>query len=160
MASNGTTIPVHSAGATVPAVINGKDVVGAQTFEVTNPATGKVVHKSHSATEDDAQAAVDAAAKALPAWRAMLPAARRDIFLKAADIMERRRDELAETHMQEVGVSRPWADFNISTAKGIILDVAGRLCTIEGSIPTTGDANTGAMVVKEPFGVVLAIAPW
>lgn len=160
MASNGTSLPIHSAGTTVPFVINGKDVVGAKTFDVRNPATGKVVHKCSSASEQDAQAAVDAAAAALPAWKAMLPTKRRDIFLKAADIMEKRRDELATTHMDELGVSRQWADFNISVAKDLILDVAGRLVTIEGSIPTTQDPNTGALVLKEPFGVILAIAPW
>lgn len=160
MASNGTALPIHSKGATVPFLLNGQDVVGAKTFDVTNPATGKVVHKCSSASEDDAQAAVDAAAKALPAWKAMLPTKRREIFLKAAEIMEKRRDELANTHMEELGVSRQWADFNISVAKDLILDVAGRLVTIEGTIPTTQDPKTGALVLKEPFGVVLAIAPW
>lgn len=161
MASNGTPLPIHpTASTTVPAIIGGNDVVNATTFEVTNPASGKVVHKCSSATEDDARAAVDAAAAALPAWKAMLPPKRRDIFLRAADIMERRRDELAATHMAEVGVPRAWADFNISVAKDLLLDVAGRLVTVEGSIPTPADANTGALVVKEPFGVVLAIAPW
>lgn len=160
MASNGTALPIHSKGTTVPFFINGKDVVGSKTFDVTNPATGSVVHKCSSASEDDAQAAVDAAAKALPAWKAMLPTKRREIFLKAAEIMEKRRDELATTHMEELGVSRQWADFNIGVARDLILDVAGRLVTVEGSIPTTQDPNTGALVVKEPFGVILAIAPW
>ncbi|CAN8100932.1 unnamed protein product [Discula destructiva] len=159
-AFNGTTAPVHTMGANVPLIINGKDITTATTFEVTNPATGKAVHKCSGATEDDAQAAAAAAAAALPAWKAMLPAQRRAIFLKAADIMERRRDELAATHMGEVGVPRNWADFNITLAASLIRDVAGRLCTIEGSVPTPADANTGALVLKEPFGVVLAIAPW
>lgn len=160
MASNGTALPIHSAGTAVPFFIDGKHVVGAKTFGVTNPATGKVVHQCSSASEADAHAAVDAAARALPAWRAMLPAKRRDIFLKAAAVLEQRRDELATTHVEELGVSRQWADFNLSVAKDLILDVAGRLVTIEGSIPTTQDPNTGALVVKEPFGVILAIAPW
>lgn len=160
MASNGSSIPIHSRGATVPLLINGKDVVAARTFDVTNPATGKVVHPCSSASEQDALAAVDAAAKALPAWKAMVPTKRRDIFLKAAEVMERRRDELATTMVEEVGVPRQWADFNISVARDLILDVAGRLVTIEGTIPTPQDPNTGALVVKEPFGVILAIAPW
>lgn len=162
MASNGAALPSHTLtpGSTIPFLINGKWTPSTSTFDVINPATGKAVHKCSSATEDDAQLAVAAAAAALPAWKAMLPGKRRDIFLKAAEAMERRRDELAATHMEEVGVSRGWADFNIGVAKDLILDVAGRLCTIEGTVPTTADANTGAMVLKEPFGVVLAIAPW
>ncbi|KAH8766686.1 aldehyde dehydrogenase domain-containing protein [Diaporthe sp. PMI_573] len=158
MTSSG--IPIHTKGATVPFVINGKDVVADKTFDVVNPATGKAAHKCSSATEADAQAAVDAAAKALPAWKALVPTKRREVFLKAADVLEKRRDELATTMVDEVGVPRAWADFNLSVAKDLILDVAGRLVTIEGTIPTPQDPNTGALVVKEPFGVVLAIAPW
>lgn len=153
-------IPVHSKGATVPFFIGGKDVVASKTFDVVNPATGKAVHKCSSATEADAQAAVDAAAKALPGWKALVPTKRREVFLKAADILEKRRDELATTMASETGVPRGWADFNLTVAKDLILDVAGRLVTIEGSIPTPQDPNTGALVLKEPFGVVLAIAPW
>lgn len=160
MASNGTAIPIHTKGTTVPFFINGKNVTASQTFPVTNPATGQVVHPCSSATPADASAAVDAAAAALPAWRALVPGKRREIFLRAADILEKRRDELATTMMEEVGVGRHWADFNISVAKDLILDVAGRLVTIEGSIPTPQDPNTGALVVKEPYGVILAIAPW
>lgn len=161
MTSNGSSgLPIHSRGATVPLLINGKAVVASKTFDVTNPATGKVVHPCSSASEQDALAAVEAAAQALPAWKAMVPGKRRDIFLKAAEVMEARRDELATTMMEEVGVPRQWADFNLSVARDLILDVAGRLVTIEGSIPTPQDPNTGAFVLKEPFGVILAIAPW
>lgn len=160
MATNGAGLPVRSRGATVPFFLDGKEVVGGETFDVTNPATGKVVHQCSSATEADALAAVDAASRAFPAWKAMVPVARRDIFLRAADVMERRRDELANTMCEEVGVPRSWADFNLTVARSLILDVAGRLVTIEGSIPTPQDPNTGALVLKEPYGVVLAIAPW
>ncbi|KAF3762156.1 aldehyde dehydrogenase [Cryphonectria parasitica EP155] len=160
MASKSTSTTDHGKLETVPFFINGKDVLGSKTFDVSNPATGKVVHKCSSAGEDDALAAVDAAAKALPAWKALLPPKRREILLKAAEVMERRREELATTHMEELGVPRQWADFNITVAQSLILDAAGRLVAIEGSIPTPQDPSTGALVLREPFGVVLAIAPW
>lgn len=160
MASNGNSIPIHTKGSTVPFFINGKDVPSQKTFDVVNPATQAAVHKCSSATEDDAHAAVAAAAAALPAWRALPPGKRRDIFLKAADIMARRKDELATTMMDEVGVPRGWAEFNVTTAREFLLDIAGRLVAIEGFIPTPSDPATGALVVKEPFGVILAIAPW
>lgn len=158
--SSGSSLPVRSKGATVPFFIDGKDVVGPRTFDVTNAATGEVVHQCSGAGEADARAAVDAAARALPAWRAMAPGARRDVFLRAAEVMERRRDELAAAMVGELGVPRSWADFNLTVARSLVLDVAGRLVTIEGTIPTPQDPGTGALVLKEPFGVVLAIAPW
>ncbi|KUI57094.1 Vanillin dehydrogenase [Cytospora mali] len=158
MASNNTN--TNTKGATVPFIIGGKEIVSPNTFDVINPALGKAIHKCSSATEADATAAVDAAAKALPAWKAMVPTKRREIFLKAAELLETRREELVTTMVEELGVPRMWADFNITTAKSFTVDVAGRIVTIEGNLPTPQDPNTGAMVVKEPFGVVLAIAPW
>lgn len=160
MASNGDSIPVHTKGSTVPFFINGKDVLSQKTFDVVNPATHAAVHKCSSASEADAQAAVDAAAAALPAWRDLPPGKRRDIFLKAAEIMLQRKEELVTTMMEEVGVPRGWAEFNVMTSRDFLLDIAGRLVTIQGFIPTPSDPATGALVVKEPFGVILAIAPW
>lgn len=145
---------------TVPFFINGQDVVSTETFDIVSPATGEVLHKCSSAGEEDARRAVDAAAQALPAWKALPPGKRREILLRATDIMEQRREELVNTHVEEVGGTRQWANFNVSVAKDLILDAAGRLVAVEGSIPTPQDPNTGALVLKEPFGVVLAIAPW
>jgi acyl-CoA reductase-like NAD-dependent aldehyde dehydrogenase len=145
---------------TVPFFISGEERESESTFDVTSPATGNVIHKCSGASEADAQAAVDAAVKALPAWRRLPPAKRRNYFLKAADIMESRREELAGYMVDETGGARQWADFNLTTAIDLIRDVAGRLATIEGSVVNTASENVSAMVLKEPFGVVLAIAPW
>ena len=152
--------PAPDGGYSVPFFINGKEVRPERSFQVVSPATGKVVHKSGSASAADVRAATDAAANAFKTWRKSLPKQRRDIFLKAAEVMERRKDELAQYMMSETGASRQWADFNVNTARELILDVAGRVATIEGSLPTAADPNTGAMILKEPFGVILAIAPW
>lgn len=145
---------------TVPFFIGGEEIVTEKTFEIVNPATGKAIHKCSSASDADALAAVEAAAKAFPAWRDLVPRKRRDILLKAAEVLERRRDELAGYMIEETGVPRGWADFNLDVAKDFIIDVAGRISGLEGTIPTTQDPGVGALVLKEPFGVILAIAPW
>ncbi|KAL2017720.1 hypothetical protein VTK56DRAFT_1745 [Thermocarpiscus australiensis] len=147
-------------GYSVPFFINGKEVHPERKFRVVSPASGKVVHQAGSATEVEVRAAVDAAANAFKTWRRSLPRQRRDVLLKVAEVMERRRGELGQYMMDETGCPRPWADFNISTAKDFLIDVAGRLATLEGSIPTPADPNTGAVVLREPFGPILAIAPW
>jgi acyl-CoA reductase-like NAD-dependent aldehyde dehydrogenase len=147
-------------GSSVPFFINGKEFHPERRFDVVSPASGKVIHQSGSATEADVRAAIDSAADALKTWRKTLPRQRRDILLKAAEIMERRKEELGQYMMDETSCPRQWADFNINAAKELLVDVAGRVVAIEGSIPTTADPNTGALILKEPFGVVLAIAPW
>ncbi|KAL2175939.1 Aldehyde/histidinol dehydrogenase [Thermothelomyces heterothallicus CBS 202.75] len=144
----------------VPFYINGKEVHPERKFNVVSPASGKVVHQAGSASETEVRAAVDTAADAFRTWRKSLPRTRRDILLKAADIMVRRREELGNYMMDETGCPRQWADFNVNTAREFIIDVAGRLSGLEGTLPTPADPDTGAMVLREPFGVVLAIAPW
>ena len=151
---------VNGGGFSVPFFINGEQVHPEKSFDVINPATGKVVHQAGGATLVEAAAAVAAGAKAFETWRKSLPKTRRDIFLKAADIMEKRRDELGQYMMDETGCPRQWADFNIDVAKDMFIDVAGRLPSLEGSIPTPEDPTVGAFILREPFGVVLAIAPW
>ncbi|KAI1081912.1 aldehyde dehydrogenase [Whalleya microplaca] len=145
---------------TVPFVINGEERHVAETFEVTSPDTGKVLHRCGIATEADVIAAVDAAAAAGQQWRYSTTAQRRDIFLKAADVIKARWDELAQYMVDEVAAPRGWADFNLTLVTDMLKDVAGRVGGLAGSVPLCDDPNLGAMVVKEPYGVVLAIAPW
>lgn len=145
---------------TVPFFINGEEVVTSKTFDVRSPATQKVVHQCSSATDTEVQAAVNAAAEAFKTWRKSHPDQRRDIFHKAADIFEKRKEELGQYMMDETGAPRQWADFNINTAKDLLLDVAGRCNTLEGSFPVVKDPESAALVLQEPFGVILAVAPW
>lgn len=145
---------------TVPCVIGGKEYHPKRTFNVISPATGKLAHSCGSASVEDAASAVEAAAAAFPSWKTVPVAERRDIFLEAARIMGERRVELSEIVMSETGATRDWAEFNLKTAASIIKDIAGRIPTIEGLIPPVQDRGTGALVLREPYGVVLAMAPW
>ncbi|KAI6088128.1 aldehyde dehydrogenase [Hypoxylon rubiginosum] len=144
---------------TVPFVINGEERHVEKTFDVTSPATGKVLHKCGIATEADVATAVEAAAAAGQQWRDFPTSKRRDILLKAAEIMTSRRAELAQYMIDEVGALQPWADFNLNLATDFFKDVAGRVSAVEGTVPPCAEGIT-SMIVKEPYGVVLAMAPW
>lgn len=61
---------------------------------------------------------------------------------------------------QETGALRPFVDFNIMTTVDNFRDVASRASNIQGVIPQTKTPGQGAFVFKEPYGVVLGIAPW
>lgn len=148
------------AASVVPLIIDGQDYIPQKTFNVTSPATGNVVHKCASASVPDASRAVNAAAEALKTWRATAPQERRDIFWKAADIMDSRRDELMQYAIDETGATKGWGEFNLNTAINILKDVAGRVSSLQGTMPQTRDPTRSAMVVREPYGVVLSIAPW
>lgn len=154
--SNGSATETY----TVPLLINGKDQTSEHAFDIVSPSNSKVIHRYYSADVKDADAAVDAAAEAFKTWRKATPYQRRDVLLKAAEIIEKRRAELRGYSMGETGSDAAWADFDISTAIQHIKEVAGRVGTIQGSIPRLADSDTHALVLQEPYGVVLAISPW
>ena len=76
--------------------IGGKwvDAADGKTFEDMNPYTREVYAYLPAAKREDAKRAIEAAQAAFPGWAATPPSVKRKIFLNAADIMERRQDEL------------------------------------------------------------------
>lgn len=146
---------------TVPAIINGADTLFSSSFPVYAPATGRQLHECTSASVSDALSAVTAAQNALKSWKNTRPAEKRKIFLKAADILESRAEEFGKYMSEETGCPDFWGGgFNVPVSADGLRDVAGRIGTIEGTVPTCSEDGTSALVVKEPFGVILGIAPW
>ncbi len=75
-----------------------------ETFDDTNPArTSEVVARFQRSTVADVDAAIAAAEAALPAWRALPAPERGEIILKAALLLEARRDALARDMTREMG---------------------------------------------------------
>jgi acyl-CoA reductase-like NAD-dependent aldehyde dehydrogenase len=146
---------------TVPLLINGKEITTKITFPVTSPTSLKQIWHSSSASLEDAGAAIKAAQAAFKEWSKTKPAAKRAIFMKAADIIDARAAELGDYMKLETGATSPFADgLNIPKCADVLRDVAGRLTSIQGTIPSCEQEGTSALIVKEPYGVVLAIAPW
>src|SRR5262249_9782257 len=81
------------------------DAVEGRTFDDTNPFTGDTVARVPAGTRDDARRAVESAASAFPSWSATPPAVRQDVFLKAADVLEGRRDEIVSLLARETGAT-------------------------------------------------------
>ena len=149
------------APAAVPLIINGKDQVTDVVFPVVSPGSGKAVWDASSVSPADATAAVEAAQNAFASWAASKPATRRSILLRAADILEGRTEEIKECMVKETGAQQAFVQFNIDTACELTRDVAGRISgALSGSSPVSEQDGTHALVVKEPYGVVLGIAPW
>ncbi|RDW82702.1 putative salicylaldehyde dehydrogenase [Coleophoma cylindrospora] len=145
---------------TVPLLIDNEEYPSSSSFAVHSPATGSHIHNGAAVSIADADVALQSCAKACASWRALPPTKKRDIFLRASQIMDSRRDELQKYMVAETGASSVWADFNLNLASNIILDLAGKMSSVQGSIPQTGEEGVSALVYKEPYGVILAIAPW
>lgn len=160
MESNGTNGDAPSQ-ITVPSWINGIEETGPSTFEVISPYTNTACWTSTSATPADALRAVDAASAAFPAWSATKPTARRDILLRAADLLEERTEANAEIMRTEMGADVGASQFFVvPLAIKMLRDVAGRITSVCGSVPIVEEEGQSAIVYKEAMGVILGIVPW
>ena len=146
---------------TVPLQINSKDVHTEKLIDVTSPALSKVTHQACAASVTDALNAVEAAEAALEAWTDLPPDQKRNIFLRAADILERRAEEVGQFEQDEAGATPFYASvFDVSTAVSGLRDVAGKISSIVGTVPALSDPSRSGMIMKEPYGVIFAISPW
>ena len=79
------------------------DAEGGRTFEDRDPFNGDLVAEVAAGSRADAHRAVEAAAAAAAAWAATPPAVRQGVFLKAADVLEGRHDEVVSLLARETG---------------------------------------------------------
>lgn len=143
-------------------LIGGQQVgaTGGATFERRNPLDGQVATRAPAATADDARAAIDAAAKAFPAWAAMGPGERRGLLMKAAAAIEAKGEAFAAAMAAETGSSGIWAGFNVHLAADMFLEAASLTTQITGQVIPSNVPGSVAMAVRQPAGVVVGIAPW
>jgi acyl-CoA reductase-like NAD-dependent aldehyde dehydrogenase len=141
----------------------GGEWVGAsdgRTFDDADPYTGEPVARVAAGTRDDARRAIEAAGAAAAAWAATPPAARQTIFLRAADILESRHDEVVDWLTRETGCTFGFAMFQMHFVPGLFRQAAGAAYTPVGQIIPSDLPGAFAMGVRRPVGVVAAIAPW
>ena len=144
----------------VPLLINNESVVTDIKFEVRAPATGELSGHCSGASADNVSQAIESAEAAFHAWSKMKAYDRRDILLRAADMMASRKEELIQYQREETGSGRPFSEHTLTLGVNFIKDFAARISTIEGTVPNVTLDGEGAMVLKEPYGVILSIAPW
>jgi len=91
-----------------------------KTYSKRNPYTGGTASQVPAGKREDARRAVEAAAAAFPAWSATPPAARRALLLKAADVLERRMQDISKIMAAETGQTFGWGMFNCIYTAGIL----------------------------------------
>lgn len=131
-----------------------------RTEENINPYTGEVYATVAAASVGDATAAVDSAAAAFADWSRSDAASRRGVFLKAADLLEERTEEVRELLANEVGGTRPWAMFNVALAADILREAASTVTAPRGEVLSSSDSGEWGFALRQPAGVVAAFAPW
>lgn len=144
----------------IPLQINGDEVKTQTTYKVINPTTNDLAWESSSASTTDAIKAAEAAQAAYPAWSNTKASTRRDILLKAADILASRAVEILKYEKLETGGADGFSSWLLALTGDQLKDVAGRISSAVGHIPAYEQEGRSAMVVKEPYGVIFSISPW
>ncbi len=142
--------------------INGEWVsaIDEETYEDANPFTGGVFAKVPAGKRADARRAVDAAAAAFPQWSQSLPAQRQALFLKAADILEAKREDIVAVLAEETGCTFGFAMFQSMFTPGLLREAAGQVHQANGDIIPSDLPGALHMAIRQPVGVVAGIAPW
>lgn len=147
-------------------IINGK-AVGASdgaVIEVINPANGSVVDTVPSATKEDISAAVAAAKAGQKIWAKVPVSEKADILMEFLKLVDRDKEDLAQTLSQETGkpITEARAEIgNIFISFKAFCERAKHLYgeVIHGD-QEPGQQNHLLMTVREPIGVVAAVIPF
>ncbi|MDV6012023.1 aldehyde dehydrogenase [Haloechinothrix sp. LS1_15] len=126
-----------------------------------DPATGELIATVAAAGVGDVDEAARNGAEvaAEPSWREMLPHRRARFLARAADLIERDRDELALLQTRDTGKPLAEARALVDSAAGAFRFYASVLETSQGVV-TPPRGQHLAMSVHEPVGVIGAITPW
>jgi acyl-CoA reductase-like NAD-dependent aldehyde dehydrogenase len=133
---------------------------GGETFDDLNPFTGEVYARAARGGRDDAGRAVAAAATAFPGWAATPPGERRKVLLKAADVLEKRQEELSHILMEETGATFGWAMFQLGFTPGLLREAAAQAYGVVGEVFPADLPGAMFMALRQPVGVVAGISPW
>ena len=144
------------------AMINGRwrDASSKETLAVTNPANGQQLGNVPKMGAAETREAIDAAAGALPAWRALTAKERSIILRRWFELMMEHQDDLAHLMTLEQGKPLAEAKGEISYAASFIEWFAEEGKRIYGDTIPGHQADKRLLVIKQPIGVTAAITPW
>ena len=142
------------------ALINGHWVKGASRFDVHDPATGKKLADVANLTAQDAEAALDAANAAWPAWRNKTGKERSIILRKWFDLLMANQEDLGRIMTAEQGKPFPEAKGEVAYGASFVEWFAEEAKRVNGETLPQFDNNRRLMVLKQPIGVCAAITPW
>ncbi|KWV47152.1 aldehyde dehydrogenase [Bradyrhizobium macuxiense] len=146
-----------------PNLIGGERVrsVSGRSFANLNPAdTADLVGRFQASTAAEAQAAVDAASAAFPAWKKTPISKRAGILNRAADQLEARADHIAREVTREMGKSLGLARDEVLRSAQTLRFYAVEGQSLTGEVFPNDDGDMTVYTLREPLGVVSVITPW
>jgi aldehyde dehydrogenase (NAD+) len=130
------------------------------TFESEDPATGEVLGVCARSGIEDVAEAVAAAKEAYPRWRKVPAPRRAEILFRAAEILVRRKEELAQLMTREMGKILLESRGDVQEAIDMTYFLAGEGRRLHGYTTPSEMPDKAAYCVRQPVGVVGVITPW
>lgn len=129
-------------------------------LDVTDPATGELVATVPDSGAPEAQAAVDAAHAAFPAWRKVPAKQRAAIIKRWNDLVMAHQDDLGKLISREQGKPLAEGKGEVAYAASYIEWFGEEATRMNGEVIPAHVPGRRVFALKEPVGVVAAITPW
>lgn len=129
-------------------------------FEDLEPYGGDVFAKIPACGPEDMRDAIVAAHEAFPAWAAMPPGEKAALLYKAAEVIKRRQEEIADMLARETGSTIFFSRFQQGLVAKTVEQAAGWVYLPKGEVLQADLPNTHSVGIRKPLGVVVSFTPW
>jgi len=136
------------------------DADSGETFPVIDPATGETIAEVPRMGAAETRRAIEAAQRALPAWKHRTAKERARILRRLSDLMLDRSDELAALLVREQGKPLAEAKLEIAYAASFYEWFAEEAKRLDGSVIQQPLSDRRIVVLREAIGVTAGITPW
>ncbi len=133
---------------------------GGRTFPDVDPSTGWVFARVAAADADVCRRAIEAASGAQREWGEVAPADRAAVILRAAEVWERRQEELLRALIVETGSVWKKARFEVSYCVDLLRHAASLAYQVGGQVIASNVPGKVNYLLRKPVGVVSVITPW
>lgn len=137
-----------------------RDALSGEVITVTNPANDQRLGSVPKMGAEETHEAIDAANRALPAWRALTAKERAAILRRWFELIVENQDDLARLMTLEQGKPLAEAKGEIGYAASFIEWFAEEGKRVYGDTIPGHQADKRLIVIKQPIGVTAAITPW
>ena len=141
-------------------LIDGHWVSADTRFAVEDPATGREIAHVARFGPRQAEDAIAAAERALPAWRARTAKDRHAVLMKWHQLMLAHADDLARIMTAEQGKPLAEARGEVVYGASFVEWFAEEARRVYGETIPANDPGKRVLVLRQPIGVCAAITPW
>jgi succinate-semialdehyde dehydrogenase/glutarate-semialdehyde dehydrogenase len=137
-----------------------RDSADGAVVAVRDPSTDQVLGEVPVSTAADISAAIDAAAAALPDWRARTADDRGRLLARFARLVDEHAENLAELISREGGKPLSEARGEVKYGQSFLAWSAEEATRVYGELIPSWHVDKRIMVQHQPVGVTAAITPW